>query len=83
MQSFIGLISYFKKSIKGCLVQAKLLYVLLLKDVYFKVDKRKSEVVNLLKKKLIEASILLTCGPKDETELHRDASFLGFGATLM
>lgn len=37
----------------------------------------------LLKDKLIESPVLVLYDPRDETELHCDASSIGFGAILL
>lgn len=49
----------------------------------FKFDKEEMHAFETLKKKLTDAPVLGIYGINDETELHCDASKLGFGAVLM
>lgn len=83
IQSFIGLSSYFRKFIEGFSTIAKPLYDLLRKDVLFKFGEEELSAFETLKAKLVAAPILSIFDPKDETELHCDASALGFVAILM
>ncbi|CAK9814872.1 Transposon Tf2-9 polyprotein [Anthophora quadrimaculata] len=83
VQSFIGLCSYFRKFIEGLSITAKPLYDLLKKNAVFKFSEAALNAFDLLKSKLVTNPILAIYDPKDKTELHCDASALGFGAVLM
>ena len=83
VRGFVDLCSYFRKFIENFSILAKLLYDLLQKNAVFKFEVRELEAFEVLKAKLIEAPILSIYDPRDETELHTDASALGFGAILM
>lgn len=83
VQSFIGLAFYFRKFIKGFSVIATPLYQLLKKDVTFQFGDREKSAFETLKLKLINAPVLSIYSPHVYTELHCDASSLGFGATLL
>lgn len=83
VQSFIGLASYFRKFIQGFSVIAMPLYQLLKKDVTFQFGDRERTAFETLKLKLINAPVLSIYSPHVYTELHCDASSLGFGATLL
>lgn len=80
---FIGLYAYFRKFIEKFSVIAKPLYDLLKKDVKFKFGERELQALNVLKEALTRAPILVLYNPYDETELHCDASTIGFSAILM
>lgn len=83
VQSFLGLCSYFRKFIEGFSIIAKPLYDVLRKDAVFEFGLEKEQAIEKLKKKLIEAPVLSIYNPNSETELHCDASQLGFGAVLL
>lgn len=83
MDSFLGLWSFFRKFIKNFAIIAKPLYELIRKDVVFKIEEQETEVFNFLKKSLVDSPILAIYSPTDETELHCDASSLGYGAILL
>ena len=83
MRGFVGLCSYFRKFIENFSILAKPLYDLLRKNAAFNFETRELEAFEALKEKLVEAPILSIYDPRDETELHTDASTLGFGAILM
>lgn len=83
VQSFIGLCSYFRRFIKDFSTKAKPLYDLIRKDKKFEFGEKELECFELLKNNLLEAPILALYNPNDPTELHCDASALGFGAILM
>lgn len=59
------------------------MYDLTKAGVKFKFGEREFESFERLKRKLVQAPILAIYDPDDETELHCDASALGFGAVLM
>lgn len=83
VQSFVALCSYFRKFIQSFSLIAKPLYDLLRKNVQFSFEKRELDAFENLKRKLIEAPVLAIYNPHNETELHCDASTLGFGAVLL
>ncbi|XP_051165649.1 uncharacterized protein LOC127284304 [Leptopilina boulardi] len=83
VQSFLGLASYFRKYIEGFSTIAKPSYDLTKTRVKFKYGESEFESFERLKNKLVKASILAIYDPDGETELHCDASALGFGAVLM
>lgn len=83
VQSFIGLTSYFRKFIEGFAIIAAPLYKLLRKDNKFNFGEAELNAFMTLKAKLIESPVLAIYNPNDETELHTDASTLGFGAVLL
>ena len=83
VQSFIGLCSYFRKFIEQFSIIAKPLYDILKKNIHFKFGETELKAFELLKSKLVSAPILAINNPKYETELHCDASSLGFGSVLM
>lgn len=83
VQSFIGLASYFRKFIEGFAIIAAPLYKLLRKDNKFIFGETELKAFMTLKSKLIESLILGIYNPNNDTELHTDASTLGFGAVLL
>ena len=83
VQSFLGWCSYFRKFIEGFSIIAKPLYDLLRKNMPFKFGPDELQAVEKLKNKLIDFPVLSICSPKDKTELHYDASKLGYGAALL
>ncbi|XP_063994904.1 uncharacterized protein LOC135172646 [Diachasmimorpha longicaudata] len=62
---------------------ARPLYNLVKKNIEFKFEMEELEAFKTLKSRLICFPILALYSPKDETELHCDASSKGFGAALM
>lgn len=83
LHSFIGLASYFRKFIPNFACVAKPLYDLLRKDAVFSFDERHFESFNRIKELLIKQPVLSIYSPKLETQLHCDASSLGYGAVLV
>ena len=83
LQGFLGLCSYFRKYIPGFSIFAKPLYDLLRNGAEFKFGEMEVNVFDNLKKKLVEAPVLCIYNPESETELHCDASKLGFGDVLL
>lgn len=83
MQSFPGLSGYFRKFIPGYLTIARPLTNLLRANVKFRfgIDERNAFV--RLKTMLSENPILKLYRIGAETELHTDASALGYGAILL
>lgn len=83
IRSFIGLCSFFRRFIENFAIIAKPLYDLLRKDAKFRFGEKELEAFETLRIKLTEAPILSLYNHKHETELHCDASSIGFGAVLM
>lgn len=83
VHSFLGLCSYFRRFVEGFSTKAKPLYELIKKKVSFKFGEEELRCFEELKAKLLAAPILAIYDPRDETELHCDASALGFGAILL
>lgn len=83
VHSFLGLCSYFRKFISHYAIISKPLYDLLRKDAVFKFDEQEKKVFEFLKDCLTASPVLAIYSPKDETELHCDASALGYGAILL
>lgn len=83
MRSFLGLCSYFRRFIKDFSIIAKPLYDLTKKDRKFMLGVDELKAFETLKIKLLESPVLALFDPSAETELHCDASALGFGAILV
>lgn len=83
VHGFLGLCSYFRKFIQNFAVIAKPLYDLVKKDTEFVFGSVQLETFQMLKDKLLATPILSIYGPNLETELHCDASSIGFGAILL
>lgn len=83
VQSFLGLASYFRRFIKDFSIIAKPLYDLTRKDRKFVFGPVELAAFETLKGKLLESPVLALYEPSAETELHCDASALGFGAILV
>lgn len=83
VQSFIGLVSYFRRFIENFSIVAAPLYALLKKEVQFVFEEKELKVFEFLKKKLAEMPILALYSPTADTEIHCDASSLGYGIILL
>ncbi|XP_076547015.1 uncharacterized protein LOC143305818 [Osmia lignaria lignaria] len=83
LQSFLGLVSYFRKFIKNFALRAKPLYDLLKSKVTFKWNDEMLKCFEDLKKLLVSEPVLAIYCPTAETELHCDASTHGFGSVLL
>lgn len=83
VHSFVALCSYFRKFIPSISIIAKPFYDLLRKGATFKFEQEEFQAFELLKKKLVEVPVLAIYSPASETELHCDASGMGFGAVLL
>ncbi|XP_043504567.1 uncharacterized protein LOC122525712 [Polistes fuscatus] len=83
VQSFLGLCSYFRKFVENFSVIAKPLYDLTRRDVKFQFGDVEEQAFTKLKEKLMHLPVLSIYSLRDETELHCDASSIGFGAILM
>ena len=83
IQCFLGLCAYFRKFVAGFSIIAKPIYDLLRKNARFIFGERKYQAFEILKTKLMQAPVLSIYDPRDETELHYDASKLRYGAVLL
>lgn len=83
LHSFIGLCSYFRKFVPQFSKIAKPLYDLLKKNSKFELDKACLNAIAELKARLTDPPVLSIYNPKNETELHCDASAQGYGAILL
>ncbi|XP_076392691.1 uncharacterized protein LOC143265294 [Megachile rotundata] len=80
---FVSLASYFRRFIPGFSIIAKPLYDLVKKEAKFVLGEKEHSTFEMLKKQLANKPILSIYSPTAETELHCDASALGFGAILL
>lgn len=83
IRTFIGLCSYFRKFIGKFSIIAKPLYDPMRKNTAFKFGDKEVQAFQFLKNELTKAPILALYSPHDETEMHCDASLVGYGAILM
>lgn len=83
LRGFVGLSSYFRKFIPNYALVARPLTDLLKKDVDFIFDECHKTAFNELKVKLATSPVLKIYDPELQTELHTDASMLGYSAVLL
>ncbi|CAK9817732.1 Transposon Ty3-I Gag-Pol polyprotein [Anthophora plagiata] len=83
LQSFLGLVSYFRKFIKNFALLAKPLYDLLKAKTAYRWDDEMLKCFEKLKEILMTKPVLAIYSPLVETELHCDASSHGFGSVLL
>lgn len=83
VQSFLGMCTYFRKFVQGFSIIAAPLYELLRKNSDFRFGKEQLQAFEMLKHKLMSAPVIAIYSPHDQTELHTDASSIGFGAILL
>lgn len=83
VHSFIGLCSFFRRFVPQFAQIAHPLYKLLRKDATFDFDDDCMNAFEKLKQILTSAPVLGIYDPTSETELHTDASKLGYGAVLL
>lgn len=83
VHSFIGLCSYFRRFMKNFSLLAKPLYDLVKKNAKFEFGPEQIKSFEILRSKLMSQPILSIYSPFAETELHCDASALGFGSILL
>lgn len=83
LQSCLGLFSYFRRFVCDFSKIARPLTELLRKDVPYDFSNECSDAFATLRNKLITSPVLAIYDPAAETELHCDASSLGFGSVLM
>lgn len=83
VQSFLGLTGYFRKFIPRYPYIARPLTNLLKDGIKFDLGEEQEHAFNQLKLALSNKPLLRLYCPTAETELHIDASALGFGAILL
>lgn len=83
LQSFLGLIGYFRKFIPKYSIIARPLTNLLKGGIKFNFGKEELRAFNLLKQCLSDKPVLRLYRTGAETELHTDASVFGYGAILL
>lgn len=83
LQSFLGLTGFFRRFIKDYAIKAEPLYNLTKKEVSFVFDEGCKLAFDQLKKELTSYPVLRLYNPTAKTELHTDASSVGFGAILL
>ena len=83
LQSFLGVINYYRRFIKDLATIASPLYSLLSKGVRFKWESNHSNAVKKLKEALISAPILRFPTFDKPFYIYSDASLTGLGAVLM
>lgn len=83
VQSFLGLTGFFRKFIAHYAIIARPLTALLRKNQIFKFEHEEVTAFQSLKDKLCTEPALKIYNPQAETELHCDASALGYGGCLL
>ncbi|XP_054727437.1 uncharacterized protein LOC129237061 [Anastrepha obliqua] len=83
LQSCIGLFSYFRRFEPSFSQIAKPLQNLLRRNSAFSFDEKCLDAFNELKSRLVKGPVLAIYSPERETELHCDASSIGFGSVLL
>lgn len=83
IRRFLGLASYFRKYIKDFAIKAKPLTMLTRKNVTWNWGPDQENSFQQLKKELASDPVLALYDPDLETQLHTDASKLGFGGILL
>lgn len=83
LQSFIGLASFFRKFVRNFSVIAKPLHDVVRKNVNFYFGPDQISAFNRIKDLLSSQPVLSIYSPKAETQLHCDASSLGFAGILL
>lgn len=83
VQSCLGLFPHFRRFVPNFSRIAKPLLDLVRKDVPFRMTEECIRAFNGLRDKLAMAPVLAIYSPQRETELHCDASALGYGGVLM
>lgn len=83
VHSFIGLCGYFRRFAKNFSTVAHPLQNLVKQDVPFNFDSTCEHSFEEMKRILMSPPTLCIYDPRKETELHTDASLIGFGAVLL
>lgn len=83
VHSFIGLCGYFRRFAKNFSTIAHPLQNLVKQDVQFNFNEECERSFEEMKRILMNPPTLAIYDPRNDTELHTDASALGFGAVLL
>lgn len=83
IQSFLGLTGFFRKFIGQYAILARPLSQLLRQEQQFTFGHEQRHAFEILKEKLCSAPVLRLYNPKSPTELHTDASAMGYGGCLL
>lgn len=83
LRSCLGLFSYFRRFIKNYASIAHPLQRLISNDVKFEIDSNCVRAFETLQERLASQPVLAIFCRGRETELHTDASAVGFGAVLL
>lgn len=83
VQRFLGLCGYFRKFVEGFALISKPLTELTKKDAIFHFGEKERSAWEYLKKTLTNEPVLKIYDCELETELHTDASQMGYGAILL
>lgn len=83
IQSFLGLTGYFRKFIPHYAEIARPLSELLKKDKPFIFGEKHEEAFQTLKHKLCSEPVLKIYDPRAPTQVHTDASAMGYGGCLL
>ncbi|KAJ0175949.1 hypothetical protein K1T71_008123 [Dendrolimus kikuchii] len=83
VRQFLGLAGYFRRYIEGYATKTACISHLIKKDVKFQWGPDQDQVRQDLIKRLTSEPILAIFDPNLPTELHTDASSVGYGAVLM
>ena len=83
VRSFLGLVGYYRRFVKGFSVIASLLTKLLRKGVMFEWSNKCHNSFEQLKEMLVEAPVLTQPTSGKEYTLYSDASGIGLGCVLM
>ena len=83
VRSFLGLVGYYRRFVKGFSIIASLLTKLLRKGVMFEWSNKCQNSFEQLKEMLVEAPVLTQPTSGKEYTLYSDASGIGLGCVLM
>ena len=82
LQSFLGLVNYYRRFVQRLATIAEPLYALLKKDVVFRWERDQQSAFDLLKQALTSPPLMLLPNFDRDFVLHTDASATGMGAVL-
>lgn len=82
MRGFVGLVSFFRRFIKGFAVIARPITNLLAKNILFIWGKEQEKSFEILKNALTNKLILAMYNPEGYTEVHTDACINGVAGVL-
>ena len=83
VQSFLGVCSYYRRFIPNFAKIAHPLHQLVRKNIVFSWEKAQNNAFEILKEKLFTAPVLTHYNPKNDIQIHTDASNLGLGAVMI